>query len=208
MPIRWRSQTTHWPSLTAELMSPTRAGGESRPSSAATQPPGVRMDELGAASPGTESRGCAGWLIRHQPEIQPLRGRFGWQKKWIKNSGWSLSYLLMPSLRTVLHCSSRKSLFDTFIYWLVLLKGKANEASDKDILDTNVEMPCQVWAENQCSSTSRPLSGSSASEFYEPSIWSGNARSRHSQQQAMACTRIKNTFPEILPGRQRSWSWF
>lgn len=78
----------------------------------------------------------------------------------------------MPSLRTVLHCSSRKSLFDTFIYWLVLLKSKANEASDKDILDTNVEMLCQVWGENQCSSTSRPLSGSSASKFYEPSIWS------------------------------------
>lgn len=51
------------------------------------------MDELGAASPGTESRGCAGWLLRHLPEIPPLRGRFGWQKKWIKNSGSSISYL-------------------------------------------------------------------------------------------------------------------
>lgn len=104
----------------------------------------VRVDELGVASSGMESRGYAGWLLRHQLEIPPLRGRFGWQKKWIKNSGWGISYLLMPSLRTVLHCSSRKSLFDTFIYWLVLLKGKANEASDKDILDTTVEMPSSL----------------------------------------------------------------
>lgn len=50
---------------------------------------------LGVASPGIELRGWAGWLLKtpfnqkdlSQLEIPPLRGHFGRQKKWIKNSG-------------------------------------------------------------------------------------------------------------------------
>lgn len=158
-----------------------------------------------------------GWMAFRTPfnqkdlsqlEMPPLKGRFGRQKKWTQSSGWGISYLWTPSRRTVLHCSSRTSLFDTFLYWLVLLKRKGNEASDNETADKNVGMPCQVWVKNQCASTSSPQSGSSAFEFSEPSIWSGNARSRHSQQQTMECTCIKNTFSEILPGRQLSWNWF
>lgn len=168
-------------------MSPNGRGDESSPNFAATPRPQYEGGQksfsfLGCCFPRYRIEGV-GWMAFKTPfnqkdlsqlEIPPLRGHFGRQKKWIKNSGWNISYLLMPSLRTVLHCSSRKSLFDTFIYRLVLLKGKANEASDNEILNKDVEMPCQGWVENPCTSMSRQQPGSSAFEFYR------KTHSRHS----------------------------
>lgn len=102
-------------------------------------------------TPGTELRGgLDGFLDTFQPKgskpawDSTVEGTLRVAKKWIESGGLSDSYLLMPLLRTVLLF---KEIFDTFIYPRVLVKGKANEASNNEIWDKNVEMLCQVWVE-------------------------------------------------------------